>query len=121
MPVKLFKLNNVPDDEADEVRELLTVNGIEFYETSSGFWGVSVAAIWLRAEEQYPQARSLIDEYQKERLARAREDYARMQMAGKSRTIIDLIRENPVRFVVYLAAISAVIYFSTKPFIDIGR
>jgi len=121
MPVKLFRLNNVPDDEAEEVRELLTGNEIDFYETSSGIWGISMAAIWLRDEDQYQRAKSLIDEYQNERLATAREEYAQLRMEGKSRTIIDVIRENPVRFVVYLAAISAVIYFSTKPFIDIGK
>lgn len=121
MPIKLFKLNNVPDDEAEEVRELLASNEIDFYETSSGIWGVAVAAIWLRDEGQFQQARSLIDEYQNERLARARDEYLHLQATGKNRTIFDVIRENPVRFVVYLAAISAVIYFSTKPFIDIGK
>lgn len=121
MPIKLFRLNNVPDDEAEEIRELLTANEIDFYETSSGKWGISVAAIWLRDEDQYQPARSLIDEYQTERSARAKEEYRHLQATGKNRTIVDVIRENPVRFVVYLAAISAVIYFSTKPFIDIGR
>jgi Family of unknown function (DUF6164) len=121
MPIKLFKLNDVPDDEAEEVRELLTGNEIDFYETSSGIWGISVAAIWLRDEDQYQRARSLIDEYQNERLAKAREEYLHLQVDGKNRSLINLIRENPVRFIVYLAAISAIIYFSTKPFIDIGR
>ncbi|MDD5241614.1 MAG: DUF6164 family protein [Sulfuricella sp.] len=121
MPIKLFRLNHVPDDEAEEIRTLLTGNEIDFYETSPGIWGISVAAIWLRDEDQYPRARSLIDEYQNERLVRVREEYAHLQREGRNRTVIDLIRENPVRFVVYLVAISAVIYFSTKPFIDIGK
>lgn len=121
MAVKLFAMNGVPDDEAEEVRELLASNGIDYYETSAGNWGISVAAIWLRDESQHQQARSLIEEYQRERFARAREEYAHLLRDGKRRTIIDVIRENPVRFIVYLAAIAAVAYLSTKPFMDIGN
>jgi hypothetical protein len=121
MPVKLFTLNNVPDDEAEEVRELLRRNAIDFYETPAGFWGVFVAAIWLPDENQLRQARQLIDRYQSERLAKAKEEYAQQQREGSKRTIIDLIKENPLRFLAYLAAIAAVIYFSTKPFMDFGK
>lgn len=35
----LFRLSGVPDDEADDVRMLLTDNAIDFYETSAGNWG----------------------------------------------------------------------------------
>ena len=48
MALLLFRLRNVPDDEADEVRHLLNENSIEFYETSAGNWGISMPAIWLR-------------------------------------------------------------------------
>lgn len=67
MATLLFKLNGVPDDEADAVRTLLEEARIEFYETSSGRWGISVAALWLPAEQDYDRARALIDDYQKER------------------------------------------------------
>lgn len=121
MAAKLFTLNGVPEDEAEEIRALLTANEIDFYETSAGNWGVSVAAIWLRDERQRELARQLIDDYQRERSARAREEYARLQSEGRHRTVLDLIRENPLRFAVYLAAVAAVVYFSTKPFLDLGR
>jgi hypothetical protein len=121
MPAKLFPLNGVPDDEADDVRALLTAGAIEFYETQAGNWGISVPAIWIKDESQFAQARALIDAYQCERLLRAREEYARRQQEGSNRTLIDVIRENPLRFLAYLAAIVAVIYFSIKPFLDIGK
>ena len=35
----LFRLNGVSDDEANDVRELLSNNAIDFYETSPGNWG----------------------------------------------------------------------------------
>ena len=34
MSVLLFRLRNVPEDEAEDVRELLNKNGFEFYENN---------------------------------------------------------------------------------------
>lgn len=121
MPILLFNLKGVPDDEAEDIRALLNSNGIDYYETPAGNWAASVPAIWLNDGSQRPQARLLIDQYQRERLIRARAEYAQLQKDGKHRTILDLIRENPIRFIVYLAAIAVVVYFSTKPFMDIGK
>lgn len=121
MPIRLFALNGVPDDEAEDVRALLTAGGIDFYETPAGNWGISSPAIWLNDETQLEKARSLIDAYQRERRVRVREEYAQLQKAGRQRTIIDVIRENPLRFIVYLAVIAAIIYFSTTPFMDVGK
>lgn len=121
MAVKLFSLHNVPDDEAEDVRELLRSNEIDFYETPAGNWGVSVSSIWLHDEGELEKAKALLDIYQQERLIRVRDEYAQLGQTGRHRTLGDVIRENPLRFVVYLAAIAAVLYFSTKPFIDIGK
>ena len=55
MSLLLFSLRGVPEDEAEEVRELLTSNRIEFYETSAGLWGTSTPALWLLQEEQFPK------------------------------------------------------------------
>lgn len=121
MPAKLFPLNGVPDDEAEDVRALLKAGEIDFYETPAGNWGISAPALWLNDESQFAQARALIDGYQRERLLRVQEEYARQQREGSNRTIIDVIRENPLRFFVYLAVIVAIVYFSTKPFLDIGK
>lgn len=121
MPVRLFSLSNVPDDEAADVRELLGREGIDFYETEAGNWGVSPAAIWLRDEKQFGRARALIDAYEEERGARMRAAYARDKQEGSARTVFDVIRENPLRFAVYAAVIALVVYVSTKPFLDIGK
>lgn len=121
MPIKIFTLRHVPDDEADEIRELLTSNHIEYYETSAGNWAISAPAIWINDDGQAPQARLLIDQYQRERVARAREEYVRLKQAGKHRTILDLIKDNPRQFVIYLVAIAVIVYLSTMPFIHLGR
>lgn len=121
MPEKLFSLHNVPDDEAEEIRELLRSNEIDFYETPAGNWGISGPYIGLHDANQLEQAQARIDDYQKERLIRVREEYAHIEQTGRHRTIGDVIRENPLRFVAYLAVIAAVLYFSTTPFMNIGK
>lgn len=121
MPVKLFSLYNVPDDEAQEVRELLAGHGIDFHETDGGNWGISTPALWLYDEARFLEARALIDAYEGERLARVKEEYSRQKQAGRQRTLFDVIRENPLRFLVYMTVIVMVLYFSTKPFLDIGK
>jgi len=121
LPIKLFPLSNVPDDEAEDVRAVLKASEIDFYETAAGNWGISAPAIWLNDESQFTHARALIDDYQRERTLRVREEYAQQQREGRNRTIIDVIRENPLRFFAYVAVIVAILYFSTKPFLDIGK
>lgn len=121
MPVRLFSLNNVPEDEAEDIRKLLGEQRIDFYETEAGNWGVSPAAIWLRDEVQFERARGLIDAYEEERGARMRAAYARELEEGRARTLLDAFRENPLRFTVYATVIAMVVYFSTKPFLDIGH
>ena len=120
MPIKLFNLRAVPDDEAEEIRQLLTDNHIDYYETPGGNWAVSAPALWLSDDSQWHKAKDLIGQYQHERLIRVREEYAQLQKEGKHRTIADLISENPIRFIVYLLVIAVIMYFSTKPFVNIG-
>ena len=56
MPVKLFSLRGVPDDEADEIRALLAQHAIDYYETPPGNWGVSMPAIWLPDDSELARA-----------------------------------------------------------------
>ena len=63
----LFKMRHVPEDEARDVRDLLQKNNIEFFETFSGNWSISIPAIWVSRDDQYTEARKIIDLYQAER------------------------------------------------------
>ncbi|TCV89003.1 DUF6164 family protein [Sulfurirhabdus autotrophica] len=121
MPVQLFMLRGVPDDESEEIRELLNAHDIAFYETPAGNWGVSAPAIWLNDEGQLQQAKRLIEQYQKERLARVRAEYEQLKRDGKNRTVFDQIKDDPVRLIGYLIVILTVLYLSTKPFLDLGK
>lgn len=42
-----------------------------------------------------------------------KEEYARLRTEGKQRTLVDIVSENPMRFIIYLAAAAAVIYHQT--------
>lgn len=117
----LFKLRNVPEDEAEEVRELLNEHQIDFYETSAGNWGLSMPALWVHEESQYQRARELLDTYQAERRVRVRAEYDRLKQAGKHRTIIDNFRENPFVFIAYLFVVYALLYLPFKLISELGQ
>jgi hypothetical protein len=117
--VLLFKLRNAPDQEADEIRALLKANSIDFYETSSGAWGISMPAIWLHDEQLLSQATELIDGYQRDRQCAARDEYERLRRQGRQRTIMDLVKESPVRAALFFAASLLILYISVMPFLDL--
>ena len=119
MPEQLFILRGVPEDEADEIRELLEQDGIDYYETPAGNWGISLPAIWLREKSQLAKAKLLIEEYQKHRSIRVKYEYEQLKRAGKNKTLLDAVLEQPVRFVIYLSICATIIYFSIKPFFDL--
>ncbi len=101
----LFNLRNVPDDEADEVRALLTAHGVDWYETRPGPWGISHGGLWLRDAAAWPEARRLLDGYQQTRRDQARED---LQREGRQ-TFLGLLRSHPGYVLPRLLAIVAII------------
>lgn len=113
----LFKLRFVPEDEAEDIRRLLTDNRIDFYETSAGAFGISMPGLWLADESQWLEARKLIDEYQEQRHKNARQEYLKHKHAGTARTVIDIYRENPLRFIGYLVTIFLLTYLTIFLFI----
>lgn len=121
MTFQLMILRGVPDEEADDIRELLAANEIDFYETPAGNWGVSMPAIWLTEERQIATAKRLVNAYQAERETRIKGEYAQLKAKGENRTWVDAIKENPLRFGAYLAVASLILFFSIKPFVDMFR
>lgn len=121
MPVRLYSLRHVPDDEAQELRELLEKHHIEFYETGPGNWGISAGAFWLRTDERLEEARQLIDAYEEQRATNARREYQELKRTGQQRTFIDVVREKPLQLLLYIAAILFILYVSLKPFLSLGQ
>lgn len=120
MAVQLMKLRNVPADELDEILALLEEHQIATYQTSAGNWGISLPALWLNDESQLQQARALLAAYEAERYARARSEFDSRKAAGKTRTFRDIAAENPLRFIIYLAIVAALVWFSTVPFLQMA-
>lgn len=101
----LFNLRHVPEDEADQVRALLTADGLDWYETSAGLWGLGAPGLWLRDADQYPRARALLDEYQQARREGAREH---LHLHGRE-TFVESLRDRPGYVLPRLAAILAIV------------
>ena len=112
----LFKLNSVPDDEAEEIRALLSEAEIIFYETTSGILGLSFAAIWLKDEQQFELASGLIRTYQSERSARVREYHQTLKDSGENLTRWQAFKQSPIKIPLVIIFVAALLYFSTAPF-----
>ena len=121
MPVRLFSLRYVPEDEAQELRDLLKEHHIDFYESEPGNWGISAGAFWLRTDERLGEAKQLINSYQEQRAKIARQEYEELRRTGKHRTFLHIVREKPLQLILYIAAILFILYVSLKPFLDLGR
>lgn len=113
----LFHLGNVPDEEAEEVRRLLDEHAIATYETRAGFWGLGVAAIWLRDEAQREQARSLIDAYQQTLGERMRDEHASLAARGEAPTLWRRLKRRPLRTLLLALLAAAVLAISLLPFL----
>ena len=114
----LFRMRDVPDDEAEEVRELLRQNEIPFFETFAGNWGISMPGLWLVNEQQFDEARALLDEYQEARSTRVKSQYLWQREQGEIRTFWESFRAEPVRFSVYLGLAALVLFLSLRFFVS---
>ena len=116
MPKLLFRLRNVPDDEAQEVRELLDGNGVEFSETSAGNWGISLPGIWLADASDYTRARALLDCYQDQRAAQQRANYQALRARGQAPTFWRLLAAKPLVVCLQVLALALLILLSIRLF-----
>nr|WP_277816503.1 DUF6164 family protein [Mariprofundus sp. KV] len=117
----MFKLRDVPDDEAEDVRLLLGEHDISFYETHAGGFGIGTPAIWLHDDEKLDQARLLIDGYQSRRHAEKRAEYERLRAEGGQVTFFDRFRQHPVMVIVLLLFSLFILYVSLSPFLSFGN
>jgi len=116
MTILLFKLQNVPDDEAADVRELLAENDIYFYETHAGFWRLGVDGLWLPDDTNLERARGLIRAYQVERTANQQKIYADLVEQGQAPTLWQNFLVSPLRFVLLILAVFFVLTLTLAPF-----
>lgn len=110
MAIRLFSLQDVPNDEAEEITELLHENGISIYETPSGNWGASMSAIWLKDVEQLGKAKALLKAYHNERQARMHNEYNSRKQQHEDQNLIGKIRKNPNKYSFYFFVLVLVIF-----------
>ena len=108
----IFRLRDVPTEEAESVRSLLKENNIEFYETSAGNWGISLAGIWVVDNSQADTARNLINAYQQS----LGEAFQHHDTPG----LFTVFKAQPLKYILSLLFIGVILYFSIKPFLSFG-
>ena len=112
----LIKLRHAPDDEIQEIRDLLQEHRVDFYETQAGPWGISAPGIWLNDEGEYERAKALLDDYQENRFREQRAEYEKLRSAGQHRTFLQNLLENPLQVILYTLIVGLILYFSISPF-----
>lgn len=120
MTTLLFDLRGVPEDEADEVRTLLAGQGIDFYETSAGNWGMSMPALWLRNDADLEKARDVLNKYQQQRFLTSRENYLLLKNTDQEKTFLKAFIDKPLLYCAYLFTILLVVYVSIKLLFEFG-
>jgi len=115
----LFRLGNVPDAEAEEVRALFEARGFDTYETRAGFWGLGVAAIWLRDEGQYEAAREALDAYQQGLSERMRQEHSDLAERGEAPTLWKRLMHHPVRMLLVVIAVGVILAITLLPFLGL--
>lgn len=109
----LFRLNDVPLDEAIAVRQLLAEHDYDVYETHAGMFGFAVAGIWLKDSASYDTARRLLDDF-----AAERSEAFRQGLAGDSPpSFWQHVGQRPMLFLLSLFSIGAVLGVSLWPFL----
>ncbi len=121
MSILLLDLRHVPDDESDEVRALLDTHRIAWYETPPNRWGISAGAIWLADEIDAAQAARLLNEYQTNRQARVREEYAAARRDGRAPTWWSTLRDDPLRVVLTVLAAGFMLGLVALPVLLMSR
>lgn len=113
MATLVFRLKYVPDEEAEEIRQLLTDHDISFYETSAGRWQISMAGLWVKDKEQALQAIELIKADQMERA----KDMVLPSFGQWFLGYLQHARQNPTEALFTLFAVVLILVISIAPFV----
>jgi len=114
----IFRLRQVPDDEAEEIRLLLDKNTIDWYETTAGNWGISMPGIWVRDDEQAELASKIIEQYQQKRATTQRSLHEQQKQLGQNTTIFQRIAQHPLKSIGIVLFCLFIMYVSVYPFLQ---
>lgn len=117
MAALLFKLRNVPDDEAEDIRNLMQEHRVPFYETTAGTWGISMPGIWADDDKDLVRAKELIAQYQKDRAINSRQEYETAVRDGTAPGLLNSIKQRPLAVIGIVLFCLFIVYAMTSPFI----
>jgi hypothetical protein len=112
----LLSMWQVPADEATEVEAMLDAASIIHYRTPPSRWGLGSGGIWVRDDADMPRARALMADYQRERGERARAEHDAARREGRAETLWTVFRAQPLKVLLVLAGLAAVIGLGVLPF-----
>lgn len=114
MPALLLNLRHVPEDEIEEVCELMANHHIEHYVVPAGPFGLSAGGIWLNDRADQPRAKALLDAYQVERARKARAAWDQARQEGRAETLWQRLRQRPgqVLWLLGLSLMVMLIFFA---------
>ncbi len=115
MAALLFRLRNVPDDEANAVRQMLTEHQVDYYETDAGNWGISMPAIWINDDSRLPEYKALIDQWQAEYAEQARLAYLDRKAKGLEPSLLERLSARPIPSFLAIAFSLFIIYVMLGP------
>lgn len=119
MPHHLMNLRHVPDDEAEEIRELFHQYEVPFYETPPSRWGISMGGFWVKDGSDARRARQLLTSYQQQRLQRQRELYTQELAAGRVAGFWRRLRRKPLTTLAVCLAIAFMVVVTLLPFLKV--
>lgn len=111
----LCRTANMPEDERMDLYELFQQHEIDFYETQAGFWGVGVAALWIRNKADYDSATQLFDDYQQQRSQNEEKSPSTSIVGGLYRGFL----QKPLLFLLTTMIVFGVLFISLYPFMNI--
>ncbi len=113
MTKKVYDTNWASPEEVSDILALLQRHAISHYETPKGVFGLSIGAIWVDDDSDYNPARQIIEEYDKARALRVRQQYeSAAQGTGLVAILLNvrkLIVERPHQAFLYLVIIAGLI------------
>lgn len=115
----VFRLRNVPEDEAQAIRSILDENNIEWYETTAGNWGIAMPGLWVSNQDDVEPARILINDYQKQRQNTLRSAYEDGLLTGETETFLQSVTNHPFKTLAIILFCLFILYVSVNPFLQL--
>ncbi|WP_020210859.1 DUF6164 family protein [Gilvimarinus chinensis] len=112
----LMRTGGAHFDEVAGLIERLDAEGIEHYQTDSGFWRLGVDALWVRNRDDAERAKQVLQEYQAQYQQEAQAQHHALHARGEAPSFIGQLWRHPIKMLLALAAVAAILAISLVPF-----